>query len=118
MIQINTAFNPFRMKASRSEPVNLQVDLKNDGDEGTMLTLEVLLSKQLSFERTGYKTEARAKIDKLGPGERKRFDFVIFPKAGTRTEDQPVEIKVTDHYNDYNHVRKEYSKRLSLRVDK
>ncbi len=117
MIQINTTFNPFRMRLERREPVSLTIELSNQSDEPKMLTMNVTLSRQLSFERGGYKTEDMARIEKLQPGEKKIFYYDIFPKAGTKPQEQPVTVKVSEHYRSFNYVGNEYTKNLALKVE-
>ena len=117
VVTVNSYFNPFRMKLSSREPVQLSIELKNDGNEDKIVSMQVLLSKQLSFGKGGYQTEEMVRLPKLAPGERKQYYYEVWPKTGTRTEDQPVKIKIAEHYKNFNYVMKEYAYNLSLRVD-
>ena len=117
MIQLNTNFNPFRMKLGRRDPVTLTVEITNKSDESKMLTVYINLGRELSFEKSGYKTEAIERIDAMKPGEIKTYYYSIFPKAGTRTEAQPVLVKVQEHYKTQTYVANEYSKNLKLKVE-
>lgn len=117
MIQINSSFNPFRMKLGRKEPIAFTVEVENTEAESKMLTMNIRLSGQLSFEKGGYKTEQMERVQELGPGEKKKFYYTIFQKAGTRTGQQPVLVKVLEHYRSFNYVANEYSKRLVLKVE-
>tara|TARA_Y100000310_G_C20648860_1_gene798238 strand:- start:1568 stop:1924 length:357 start_codon:yes stop_codon:yes gene_type:complete len=117
MIQVNTNFTPYRMKIGRREPVNFTVELVNPDDEPKILTLNIALSKQLSFEKGGYKTEIIERIKELPANGKKVFYYSIFPKAGTRTQEQPLMIHVAEHYRDFNYVKKEYKKNLGLKVE-
>lgn len=117
LIQINANFSPFRMKLDRREPVSLGVEIANKSNEPKILTMSIALSGQLSFEKGGYKTEQMERIEKLPPGEKKLFYYSIFPKAGTRATDQPVIVKVAEHYQNFNYVTNEYKKNLVLKVE-
>ena len=117
MLLINTNFNPFRMKLSHKEPVELTIDLINKGEKPKMLTMNLKLSAQLSLEKTGYKTEVMERIPVLRTGEKKEFFYKIFPKAGTRTQEQPIIIEVLEHFNDYKFVANQHKKKLGLLVE-
>jgi len=116
-MKINAYFNPFRMKLSRKEPITLTVELENTTDEDKMLTMLIEMSRQLSFEKTGYKTEQMERLPKLTPGEKKVFYYSIFQKAGTKAEAQPVIVKVMEHYQSFKYINNEYTKNLVLKIE-
>ncbi len=105
------------MKLSKREPVTLQLEIGNDSEETKIISVHIALGKQLSFEKGGYKTEELIRLPKLAPGEKKRYYYEVFPKAATRTEEQPVHIKVLEHYRDFNYVKSEFTKKLGLKVE-
>lgn len=117
MVQINASFNPFRLKLSDRKPVTLQLDVGNDSEESKIVSVHITLGKQLSFEKGGYKTEELIRLPKLAPGEKKRYYYELHPKAATRTEEQSVHIKVSEHYRDFNYVKSEFTKKLGLKVE-
>jgi len=117
MIDINTKFTPFRLKLSRREPVQLFVELHNAGNADEIVTMEVYLSSQLSFDKSGFRTADTQAIKPLKAGERKHFYYDIWPKASARIEEQPVQIKVLQHYKDMNHVLKKTERDLGLIVE-
>jgi hypothetical protein len=105
------------MKIGRREPVTLRIELINQSNEPKMLSLEVRLGRQLSFEKSGYRTEQTEKIPTMQPAENKVYYYDVFPKANTRSEEQPIVVKVAEHYQNFNYVTKEYTKNLALRVE-
>ena len=117
MIQINASFSPFRMKLGRREPVSLSIEIDNQSNEPKILKMSVALGRELSFEKGGYKTEQMERMEKLPPGEKKLFYYSIFPKAGTKVQEQPVTVKVAEHYRNFNYVTNEYTKNLALKVE-
>ena len=117
MIEIINGFNPFRMKLSRREPVQLSVEVVNRGADDTMVTLEVSLPGQLSMEHGGYRKNDVQKIPQLKPGERKRFYYELWPKQATRIGDEHVLIAAVEHHQSFDYVKKEYRKTVPLPVE-
>jgi uncharacterized membrane protein len=117
VIAIETYFNPFRIHLSKKEPVSLAVSLKNNGNESKKVSLEVLLTRQFSFDKEGFKNTELKRIDELKAGEQKKFYFDIYPKQMTRIGLHPVVVRVLEHYNNYTYVLKEYKKKLELKVE-
>ena len=116
-MELITRFTPFRMKLSNREPVQLLVEVVNNDSADKMLTLSILLSKTLSFDKGGYKVDAGERIEKLSPGESKRFYYELFPKPGIREGEIPVKVKLTEHYNSFDYVQNEIVKSTSLKVE-
>jgi len=117
MIGINTSFHPFRMKLSRREPVQLTIELSNRGGETKKLSLDVILSRELSLDKGGLLYNTSKRIDSLEPGKKQEFYFDIYPKHITRSGDHGVLLKLSEHYQDYKYVAKEQKKRLELQIE-
>ena len=112
-----TRFTPFRMKLSNREPVQLFVEVSNDEKQDKMLSLVVSLDRTLSFDKGGYKTEALERIEKLSPGQSKRFYYELFPKPGVREGDIPIKVALTEHYNSFEYVQNQVVKKPALKVE-
>ena len=117
MISINTHFHPFRLNLRRREPVQLSVELINRGDKNKMLSVELLLAKELALDKGGLHSGITKKIESLEPGERKQFYFDIYPKPIARNGELPVILNVLEHYRNFNFVEKSSSKRMDLTVE-
>jgi hypothetical protein len=117
LVQVSASFNPFRLKLSNRAPVTLQLDVGNNSDEKKIVSVHIALGRQLSFEKGGYKTEETIRLPELAAGEKKRYYYEVYPKAATRLEEQPVQIKVLEHYRDFNYVKSEFTKTLGLKVE-
>ncbi|MBI2597733.1 MAG: hypothetical protein HYW50_00895 [Candidatus Diapherotrites archaeon] len=115
-ISISTSIFPYRLVLSRKEPVELKVDLINRGDKTVNLTLELLLARQLSLDKSGLKTNLVKKIDNFNPNERQNLSFDIFPKGYVTSGEYHVRVKVFQHDNRFNYVEKEFTKSLSITV--
>jgi hypothetical protein len=116
-ISISTYFNPFRMNLRERKPVSFTIEIVNREEETKLLSMEITLSEHLSFERNGFKTMIKKQLDLFQPNEKKRFFFDIYSKAMTKEREQPIRVKVLEHYNDYRYVVKETKLDLGLKVE-
>jgi len=117
MIEARTAFNPFKMKISRREPVVLSIELANTGTEPEMVSLDLTLDQQFSFERSGFKSTDSKRIPEFKPGDKKKFYYDIFPKQMAREGYQPIKMTLTEHYKGFNYVKRKTEKILTLAVE-
>ena len=117
MLEIRTAFTPFKMKISRREPVSLCLEIENAGKETEIISFELNLGQQFSFEKTGFKTAAGAKISKFEPGNVKKAYYDIWPKQAARLGMQPIKLTVIEHYQSFNYVKRKYDKTLHVNVE-
>ena len=116
-ISIATSLHPYRMALSRKKPSELTVELINRGDKNAMVSLQLRLSRQLSLDKSGLKSNDTKKIEKLAPNERKRFIFDIHPKSYLEVGEYPLRIKVYEHYQQFKFVEHEYTKNLTISVE-
>ncbi len=117
MIDIATTYTPIRHKLSTKEPVNLKVVLHNKGKESRMISMELRLNRNLSLDKSGFRGSDVKRLEKFGKGEKKEFYYEIWPKQSTSPGEQPVEIVVAEHYNNFNYVEKEQRKSIPLTVE-
>ncbi|MEK6942089.1 MAG: hypothetical protein AABW85_04505 [archaeon] len=116
-ISIATSMFPYRMVLSRKKPVELKIDLTSRNEKDAMVTLQVLPSRNLSFDKSGLKTGFVQKIDKIAPNEKKKFTLDIFPKGYVGAGEYDVTIKVSEHFHSYEYVAREYTKNLTVTVE-
>ncbi len=116
-VSINTYFNPYRLSLKRRAPVSLTVEIINRGQEEKDLSLELNLTRQLALDKGGLKSSETKRLNKVQPNETKKFYFDIYQKQMTRPGEQPVIVKVLEHYQDYRYVLKEHKKKLGLKVE-
>ena len=116
MIETRTSFTPFKMRIGRKEPVCLSVELVNTGREKEIVSFELNLGRQFSLERTGFKNSSTKRIPEFGAGESRKFYFDIWPKQMLRAGLQGIPVRVTEHYNNFNYVKRKYDKMLKLAV--
>jgi len=117
MLEVRTTFTPFKMKISRREPVLLSVEIKNTGTEPEVVSVDLNLGHQFSLEKSGFKSSEAERIPEFKPGEKKKLYFDIWPKQSVRSGEQPIRLLVTEHYQGFNYVKKNYDKMLSLAVE-
>jgi uncharacterized membrane protein len=117
MIDIRTAFTPFKMKISRKEPVSLSIELVNSGQEPEIVSLDLMLGSLFSFEKSGFKNEKSEKIPELKPGESKKFYYDVWPKQMLRKGEHGIRLTIIEHYKGFNYVKRKYNKVLRLAVE-
>ena len=117
MVKFISNFTPLRMRMSRREPVQLYVEVSNDEAENKMVSLYINLSRDISFEKGGFKTDTMERISVLTPGETKRFYYELYPKPHLNYGEHPVTVTLLDHYNSFDNVKNEKVRNMSLRVE-
>jgi len=117
MIETRTSFNPFKMKIGRKEPVVLSVELSNTGVEQEIVSLDLDLGKQFSLERTGFKATSAKRMPEFKPGTSKKFYFDIWPKQMLRQGERNIALRITEHYRDFNYIKRKHDRMLKLSVD-
>lgn len=104
------------MSLHDKKPVQLGLEIVNRENEAKMLSLVITISNQLSFDKSGFKTEEKMLLETMQPNEKRKIFLDIFSKPITRQGEQPIRIKVLEHYNDYKYVVKETKLDTGLRV--
>jgi len=97
--------------------VQFTVELINKGSETKKITMDVILSRELSLDKGGLLYNTSKRIDSLEPGQKQEFYFDIHPKHITRSGDHGILLKILEHYQEYKYVEKEYKKRLELQIE-
>jgi hypothetical protein len=117
MISVSTGFHPYRLKLSRREPIEFTVLLKNKSTEPKMITYEMVVSKDLSLDKSGLKYGDIKQIEKFLPGEEKKFSYNVYAKQFARIGEIPIKIKITENYKSFKFVEKEYIKDTHLTLE-
>ncbi|MFH1240123.1 MAG: hypothetical protein V1672_02805 [Candidatus Diapherotrites archaeon] len=117
MVKVMSNFTPLRMKLSRRTPVQLYVEVSNDEAENKMVSLYINLSKDISFEKGGFKTDTVERLSSLKPGETKRFYYELHPKPHLNYGEHNVKVTLLDHYISFDNVKNEKIRNMSLMVE-
>ncbi|MFH1588745.1 MAG: hypothetical protein ABIA76_05400 [Candidatus Diapherotrites archaeon] len=113
MISVSTNFHPFRLKMSRREPVEFTVLLKNKSTEPKKVTYEMAVSKDISLDKSGLKYGDLKQLD-VKPGEELKYSYDVYAKQFARLGEVPIRIRITEHYNSFKYIEKEYTKEVQL----
>lgn len=119
MISINSYFSPFRLEPRERKPVELAVELVNRYEKEKNLSVEVSLSRGLSFDLGGFKATEKKRVEGMKPRETKRIYFNIYAKPFIDSGEHPVQIKVKEQmegYEDPRYIAKEFTKNTELKV--
>jgi hypothetical protein len=100
MVHIRTEFYPFRLVMARREPVQLTVDLKNDGKEVRAYSIELEVGRGLAIGNAGAKINDYKMVGNINPGEGKKVYYDLFAKAATDENTIPVYLRVHEHPKD------------------
>ena len=117
MLEIRTFFSPYKLKISRREPVTLSVEIANVGNEAEMVSFGLNLGNHLSLEKSGFKSASSSKIPEFKPGEKQKYYFDIWPKQLLKVGEQAIQLMATEHYQNFNYVKKKYDRMLTLTVE-
>lgn len=115
-VQINTSFHPFRLRVSDKKPVQLKVTLKNVDADDKMISLDVILSRDLSFDKGGLRNSDRKRIKRFQSKGELIFYYDVWPKQTTVVGDHPILVELMEHFNNYEYVQRDVKKKLELPV--
>jgi hypothetical protein len=119
MVHIRTEFYPFRLVLARREPVQLTLQLRNDGKETRAYSVEVEVGRSLSLERAGAKMRDYKLVGNIFPGEKKKIYYDVFAKAATGDSSIPIDLRIHEHPKDSKSVHdviQTFSRKLDLAV--
>ncbi len=117
MLSIKSVLMPFRMSLSKREPITFRLELSNTDDDTKLLTLKLMVDKDLSIEKTTIANILEKKIGEIKPNETKLMYFDIYPKVSTRKQEYNASLVVYEHYNgNYELIAREYKKDFSVKV--
>ena len=116
MLSIKNVLVPFRMNLREKKPITLRLELTNSDKEPKLLSMKLMVSKDLSVEKTTIANILEKKLGELAPGETKLMYFDIYPKVSTRPVDYAGRLIIYEHYNDYEFVGKEMKKDFKIQV--
>lgn len=118
MAEIRAELTPIRMVLSERKPVELLVELINNTNKTTMISLDIVLDDYIAFDKGGRSNFQTKKFESMVPGERFREYFDIFPKACVEKGIHDIKIYVAEHYNNsWEYVTSKKVKVLSLRIE-
>jgi hypothetical protein len=116
MLSLKTEFHPYRLRLSSKQPVELYVEVTNNHQKAKMVSMEVVLEDQISFENSGFRNRMVKRWKSFEPGKTFRFYFSIYPKTSTRIGEREVQIRLLEHELTWDTVVREYLKDMPLSV--
>lgn len=118
MTDLRAELSPMRMVLAERTPVEMMVELMNNTNKTLMISLDIILDNEISFDKGGRSSFQTKKFDALKTGERFMQYYDIFPKANVSRGVHNIEIIVTEHFNNsWEYVQSKKVKVLSLRVE-
>jgi hypothetical protein len=118
MISINYSFLPLRMVISKKEPVAFTVEIQNRTGIAAMVSLELEVTKELSFGRGSFKRNVLERVDSFEAGGSRKFHYDIsahplYIEPGEKTISMKANIH---HNNNYSYIERSFRKDAQLIV--
>lgn len=110
MLSIKSVLVPFRLSLSARKPISLRTEITNNSEDAKKVSVKLIVSRELSVERTGIANIFEKRVGVIEPGQTKLLYLDIYPKAQTSIRDYPARVVIYEHYDDFDFVDKEYKK--------
>ncbi len=116
-IAIRTSLFPLRFQV-KGKPVELTVEIINNGEKTKMISLEIFLPHALGFDKGSLNKGVRKRIGNIKPGETQKMRFEIYPSPVAQKGTYTAEVNVLEHHEDFSQVIKVYSREFDCRIIK
>lgn len=116
MFKIQASFSPIRAVAGQTDPVILELRVRNDFKESKLASVFVKIPFSLGFDKVGLFRDTRRQIGQLGTGREQVIPINLYPKKNILPGDYKVEIKVYSHKDRYDKIDEEFPLQTALRV--
>ena len=116
MLKVSTNFSPIRLIEGQTDPIILNIYLRNNDEESKLASLTVKIPFSLGFDKVGLSRENRKRIGYIKPESEKVIPVMLYPKHSIKEGMHPIEIKIREHLDRYDKTEKEYSIKTELRV--
>jgi len=113
---IKVTFTPYRLKATKNDSVNMNIDLSNHTKEPLLTSIVVELPKKLSLDSTGLSQTREIRLGELPPKQEKTIRIPIFSTHRTDAGSYNIGITAIAHYRNYAYVLNSEKKKTSLRA--
>ena len=115
---ISTDLTPYSVSRNmKSGQATLHIDVKNASNEEKLLAIEVRTGRGLSITKGGLVREKSQELGMLKARGEVDFYTELFPTYNASPGYDRVIIVVREHYKDYQHVLKTYTKDMAIRID-
>ena len=117
-IIISTDLTPYSIARNmKSGQATLHIDVKNASNEDKLVSILVRTGRGLSITKGGLVREKAQELGMLKARGEVDFYTEIFPTYNAAQGYDRVVIVVREHYKDYQHILKTYTKDMAIRID-
>ncbi len=116
MFKIQTSFNPIRAVAGQTDPVILEIKVRNGFPETKLASIVVKVPFSLGFDKVGLFRDTRRQIGNMAPNAEKTIPIMLYPKVNIVPGEYKVEVKVFSHRERYDKMDEEFPLTAKLRV--
>ncbi len=115
-ISIRADLFPFRFNLKDKKPLELKVEIKNEGKEVKKVSLDLLLPYALGFDKACSNRNMQRRIEEMKPGEKVTIVQPVFLSATAGEGAFNGKVRVQEHWHDFGYVLHNYSKDIVFRV--
>ncbi len=115
-IKIEYEFRPFRLRAKTENSVDLDITIENQSDQENLISVFVLVSKHLGFDRIAAAKRKEIRMGSFKPGEVKRLTVEIYGNHSTEEGEHKLKIVALQHYLDYEHIVDKFERLIKIRA--
>ena len=116
MLTEKTRLTPIRMIIGKKEPVNLDVIIRNPGDEDILTSVVVNVPPGLGLDPSCISREKRQRLDLVPAEEERTATFRIYPKFNVTPGEYEIVITILTHPDRYDKVSSKKEYKTVLRV--
>lgn len=118
MVDIKAEISPLRIVFGKDKSVELMLQITNDSEKKRMISVDIVLGDNLSFDKSGRQNAIVKRFGELNPNEKKLIYLDVFPRMSANRGIEPILISAMEHFNnDYDYILKKKTKELSLRIE-
>ena len=115
-MSIRTEIFPMRASMRKKDSWELIVEVKNEDEREKMVSLRIELPQEANFSTVGLTKTYEKNIEKFRKGGTAQFKMPIYMSNRASVGSYMGKLKVNEHFHDFEHVERTYSKEIHLRI--
>ncbi|MCR4369021.1 MAG: hypothetical protein NUV67_03900 [archaeon] len=115
-IKVNSRIFPYRVSLKAKENWELEVEIQNNDPKAKIVSVKITLPEEATFKAVGEAQVLERQFESLKPSQTQIIKEKIFISRGSRTGNFTAKINVTEHYNDFEHILKEFRSDFAIRI--
>ena len=113
---VKTEIYPLRASLRKKDKWELIVELENEDAKEKMLSIQVDLPQVANFSTVGLSRNYLKQVENFKAGGKAQFKMPIYISSYARTGEYSGKVKVIEHFLDFDHVERTYTKEVPFRI--